>query len=45
MTQSVSLSPGDLIYTGTPEGVGPIAKGDKIKAGIDDINAIELNIN
>ena len=45
LTQSVSLSPGDLIYTGTPEGVGPIAKGDKIKAGIDDINAIELNIN
>lgn len=45
LTHSVSLSPGDLIYTGTPEGVGPVAKGDKIKAGIDGINAIELNIN
>lgn len=26
-----SLAPGDLIYTGTPEGVGPLAKGDRIQ--------------
>mmetsp|Transcript_42180 Transcript_42180/g.95296 ORF Transcript_42180/g.95296 Transcript_42180/m.95296 type:complete len:108 (-) Transcript_42180:219-542(-) len=26
----VDLLPGDLIFTGTPEGVGPIQKGDRI---------------
>ena len=25
-----ALLPGDLIFTGTPEGVGPIRKGDKL---------------
>src|SRR5262249_44268653 len=25
------LAPGDLIYTGTPEGVGPLSKGDRIE--------------
>ena len=27
-----TLEPGDLIYTGTPEGVGPIADGDRLEA-------------
>tara|TARA_B100000927_G_scaffold53974_1_gene40939 strand:- start:5345 stop:5944 length:600 start_codon:yes stop_codon:yes gene_type:complete len=26
------LSPGDLVWTGTPEGVGPMTKGDSIEA-------------
>ena len=36
----VMLKPGDLIYTGTPAGVGPIARGDLVEAGIDGIGAI-----
>lgn len=31
------LSPGDLIYTGTPEGVGPLFPGDKLKASSDQL--------
>ena len=27
----VALAPGDLIYTGTPSGVGPLVKGDKVE--------------
>ncbi len=27
----VALAPGDLIYTGTPAGVGPLVKGDKVE--------------
>jgi 2-keto-4-pentenoate hydratase/2-oxohepta-3-ene-1,7-dioic acid hydratase in catechol pathway len=27
-----TLRPGDLIYTGTPEGVGPVAEGDVVQA-------------
>lgn len=38
------LAPGDLIYTGTPEGVGPIVAGDKITGEITTIGTIELTI-
>ena len=31
-----ALSPGDLVFTGTPEGVGPIEKGDELKFGLGD---------
>ena len=27
-----ALAPGDLIFTGTPEGVGPLARGDRVEA-------------
>ena len=30
-----TLAPGDLIYTGTPEGVGPLVHGDLVEASID----------
>ena len=35
---------GDLIYTGTPDGVGPIKSGDLITAGIDGIGEIEIKV-
>lgn len=38
------LAPGDLIYTGTPAGVGPIVAGDVIRGGIDGLPEIELTI-
>jgi acylpyruvate hydrolase len=31
-----TLKTGDLIYTGTPEGVGPVAIGDKLQASIEN---------
>ena len=39
-----TLMPGDLIYTGTPEGVGPIVKGDVIRVGIDGLTELETKI-
>jgi len=39
-----TLSPGDLIFTGTPEGVSPIKSGDRIRATLGDKLA-ELNIS
>jgi 2-keto-4-pentenoate hydratase/2-oxohepta-3-ene-1,7-dioic acid hydratase in catechol pathway len=39
----MTLEPGDLIMTGTPEGVGEIKKGDFIEARLDD--KIELKID
>lgn len=31
-----TLEPGDLLYTGTPEGVGPVREGDVLEASIED---------
>ena len=39
-----TLYPGDLIYTGTPSGVGPIRGGDAIRAEIESIGAIEVKV-
>ena len=38
------LHPGDVIYTGTPEGVGPVQPGDRIEGVIDGVGAIALTI-
>jgi fumarylpyruvate hydrolase len=38
------LAPGDLIYTGTPAGVGPVEPGDVLTGGIDGLAEIELTI-
>lgn len=39
------LAPGDLIFTGTPAGVGPIAAGDKLEGRIDGLEPLLLEIN
>jgi fumarylpyruvate hydrolase len=38
------LQPGDVIYTGTPEGVGPVKSGDRLEGSIEDVGAITLHI-
>jgi fumarylpyruvate hydrolase len=38
------LQPGDLIYTGTPEGVGPVVAGVKITGRVEGIAEIVLNV-
>jgi fumarylpyruvate hydrolase len=38
------LQPGDLIFTGTPEGVGPVVAGDLIEGHIDGVGKISLRI-
>jgi fumarylpyruvate hydrolase len=38
------LEPGDLIYTGTPEGVGPVSSGDVLQGFIDKVGSIHLEI-
>ena len=39
-----ALVPGDLIFTGTPAGVGPLEAGDKVTGGIDGIDEIAITI-
>jgi fumarylpyruvate hydrolase len=38
------LAPGDLIYTGTPAGVGPFAPGDVLEGSIDGLEPLRLTI-
>ena len=38
------LQPGDLIYTGTPEGVGAVVPGDKITGRVEGVAEVSLNI-
>lgn len=38
------LQPGDLLYTGTPAGVGPIAPGDALVGTIEGLASVELII-
>jgi fumarylpyruvate hydrolase len=37
VSQAVALAPGDLIYTGTPAGVGPLRPGDQVRGGVDGV--------
>ena len=34
ISASVTLEPGDVVITGTPEGVGPLAAGDVVEVEI-----------
>jgi fumarylpyruvate hydrolase len=38
------LVPGDLIFTGTPEGVGPVQPGDQLAAAIDGLQPLAVSI-
>jgi fumarylpyruvate hydrolase len=44
LSQFYHLAPGDLIYTGTPEGVGAVKSGDKITGHIDQVGDVALTI-
>ena len=37
-----TLQPGDLIFTGTPSGVGPVFQGDVLTGGIEGISGIKV---
>ena len=38
------LEPGDVIYTGTPEGVGPVKNGDLMKVGVDRLGELCVRV-
>jgi fumarylpyruvate hydrolase len=37
LSKYYSLQPGDIIYTGTPEGVGPVKSGDVLEGSIEGL--------
>lgn len=44
LSTMVRLEAGDLIYTGTPAGVGPIVAGDLLTAGVDGVGTLSARI-
>jgi len=42
LQKDMDLQAGDLIYTGTPEGVGPVAIGDELSGGIEGLQRITV---
>lgn len=44
VSQFMTLKMGDLIYTGTPSGVGPVAIGDRLEGFIGDKQMFDLQI-
>lgn len=44
ISQIMTLLPGDVILTGTPEGIGPLTVGDRIRIEIEGIGALENTV-
>ncbi len=38
------LEPGDLIFTGTPEGVGPVQRGDRVEGTVEGVGEVSFNL-
>ena len=45
LSQYYHLHAGDLIYTGTPEGVGPVKAGDRLEGSIEGVGTIALQLS
>ncbi|MBL8770466.1 MAG: fumarylacetoacetate hydrolase family protein [Phenylobacterium sp.] len=39
-----ALAPGDLVFTGTPEGVGPLRPGDRVEGGVEGVGTIGFTV-
>ena len=44
LSQYYTLEPGDVIFSGTPAGVGPVQPGDELHAGIDGVGELKVRI-
>jgi 2-keto-4-pentenoate hydratase/2-oxohepta-3-ene-1,7-dioic acid hydratase in catechol pathway len=40
ITQAITLEPGDLVLTGTPAGVGPLAPGDRVEVSVPGLGVL-----
>lgn len=44
LSRSVTLAPGDLIFTGTPAGVGTLRAGDVVSGGVADVGQFTMTV-
>ncbi|MNE31751.1 Fumarylpyruvate hydrolase [compost metagenome] len=44
LSRFFELQPGDLIMTGTPEGVGPVVVGERMTGGVEGLGEIQVDV-
>jgi fumarylpyruvate hydrolase len=44
LSEMVELAAGDIIFTGTPSGVGPVVEGDKMECEVEGVGRLTINI-
>jgi len=44
VSHAMTLEPGDVILTGTPEGVGPLAPGDRVEVEIGGVGTLAFGV-
>ena len=44
LSRNVALAPGDLIFTGTPSGVGPLLPGDRVEGEVERVGSVAVSI-
>jgi fumarylpyruvate hydrolase len=44
LSKAWTILPGDLIYTGTPAGVGPVVRGDLLEASVPGLPSLSLKV-
>jgi len=44
LSHQVTLEPGDLILTGTPQGVGPLVHGDRVEVSIENVGTLRHSV-
>lgn len=44
LSRFFTLAPGDVILTGTPEGVGPVARGDRLHGRVAGVGEIDVTV-
>lgn len=44
LSRLFELAPGDLIFTGTPSGVGPVKRGDRLEARLGEVARLEVEV-
>ena len=44
ITEAFTLEPGDVILTGTPSGVGPLAPGDQVEVSVAGLGTLRHTV-
>ncbi len=44
ISAGITLEPGDIIATGTPEGVGPVVRGDRMVVGVERLGELTVDV-
>jgi fumarylpyruvate hydrolase len=44
LSQLFELKPGDLVFTGTPDGVGPLNPGDRVEVSVGPLPTLEFSV-